>query len=80
MIMNPQMLGAAYLAAGALFILSLNGLSHQESARRGNLCGIIGMIIAVGATILSGSVGNLHIMFPCMIIGGIIGAAVALKS
>ena len=79
MIMNPQMLGAAYLAAGALFILSLNGLSHQESARRGNLCGIIGMIIAVGATILSGSVGNLHIMFPCMIIGGIIGAAVALK-
>ena len=79
MIMNPQMLGAAYLAAGALFILSLNGLSHQESARRGNLCGVIGMIIAVGATILSGSVGNLHIMFPCMIIGGIIGATVALK-
>ena len=79
MIMNPQMLGAAYLAAGALFILSLNGLSHQESARRGNLCGIIGMIIAVGATILSGSVGNLHIMFPCMIIGGLIGATVALK-
>ncbi len=79
MIMNPQMLGAAYLAAGALFILSLNGLSHQESARRGNLCGIIGMIIAVGATILSGSVGNFHIMFPCMIIGGIIGATVALK-
>ena len=79
MIMNPQMLGAAYLAAGALFILSLNGLSHQESARRGNLCGILGMIIAVAATILSGSVGNLHIMFPCMIIGGIIGATVALK-
>ncbi len=79
MTMNPQMLGAAYLAAGALFILSLNGLSNQESARRGNLFGIIGMIIAVGATILSGNVGNFHILFPAMIIGGIIGAIVAMK-
>ena len=79
MIMNPQMLGAAYLAAGALFILSLNGLSNQESARRGNLCGILGMIIAVGATILSGEVGNFKMLFPAMILGGIIGAIVALK-
>ena len=79
MTMNPQMLGAAYLAAGALFILSLNGLSNQESARRGNLFGIIGMIIAVGATILSGNVGNFQLLFPAMILGGIIGAIVAMK-
>ncbi len=79
MTMNPQMLGAAYLAAGALFILSLNGLSNQESARRGNMFGIIGMIIAVGATILSGNVGNFQILFPAMIVGGIIGAIVAMK-
>jgi len=77
--MNPQMLGAAYLAAGALFILSLNGLSNQESARRGNLFGIIGMIIAVGATILSGNVGNYGILFPAMLIGGGIGAFIAMK-
>lgn len=79
MTMNPQMLGAAYLAAGALFILSLNGLSNQESARRGNLFGIIGMIIAVGATILGGNVGNFGILFPAMILGGIIGAIIAMK-
>ncbi len=79
MTMNPQMLGAAYLAAGALFILSLNGLSNQESARRGNLFGIVGMIIAVGATILSGNVGNFGLLFPAMIIGGIIGAVIAMK-
>ncbi len=79
MTMNPQMLGAAYLAAGALFILSLNGLSNQESARRGNLFGIIGMLIAVGATILSGRVGNFEILFPAMILGGVIGAIVAMK-
>lgn len=79
MLMNPQLLSAAYLGAGALFILSLNGLSHQETARRGNLCGMIGMFIAVVATILSGAVGNLHILFPAMIIGGVIGAVIALR-
>ena len=77
--MNPQMLGAAYLAAGALFILSLNGLSHQESARRGNLFGILGMAIAIVATILSGKVGNFQILFPAMIIGGLIGAFIATR-
>ncbi len=77
MTMNPQMLGAAYLAAGALFILSLNGLSNQESARRGNLFGMIGMAIAIIATILSGQVGGFEKLFPAMIIGGLIGAFIA---
>lgn len=75
--MNPQLLTASYLAAGALFILSLNGLSHQESARRGNLCGMLGMAIAVGATIFSGHVGGFEKLFPAMIIGGVIGAFIA---
>ena len=42
--------GLAYLAAGMLFILSLRGLSTQESARRGNLLGILGMTLAVVIT------------------------------
>ncbi len=75
--MNPQLLTASYLAAGALFILSLNGLSHQESARRGNFCGMLGMAIAVGATIFSGQVGGFEKLFPAMIIGGVIGAFIA---
>ncbi len=75
--MNPQMLAASYLAAGALFILSLNGLSNQESSRRGNLFGMAGMAIAVGATILSGQVGGFEKLFPAMIIGGLIGAFIA---
>ena len=79
MTMNPQMLGAAYLAAGALFILSLNGLSNQETARRGNLFGMIGMAIAIIATILSGRVGNLQILFPAMLAGGVVGYIVAMK-
>ncbi len=75
--MNLQLLTASYLAAGALFILSLNGLSHQETARRGNLFGMLGMAIAVVATILSGQVGGFEKLFPAMIIGGLIGAFIA---
>ena len=77
--MNPQMLAASYLAAGAFFILSLNGLSNQESSRRGNLFGMLGMAIAIGATIFGGHVGGFEKLFPAMIIGGLIGAYVALR-
>ena len=43
----------AYLAAAVLFVLSLAGLSKQTTARRGNLLGIIGMLIATGVTIVA---------------------------
>src|SRR5436190_1470405 len=41
----------AYLVAAVLFILALRGLSSQETAKRGNLYGIVGMAIAIGATL-----------------------------
>ena len=50
----PEMDGlltTAYLVAAVLFILSLGGLSNQESARRGNTFGILGMVVAVVATL-----------------------------
>ena len=50
-IMN-SLLTVAYLGAGILFILSLGGLSTQESARRGNVYGMMGMALALGATLL----------------------------
>ena len=43
----------AYLVASLLFILSLRGLSTQESARRGNRLGVIGMLVAVVITALA---------------------------
>jgi len=42
---------AAYLAAAVLFILSLAGLSKQETARRGNVAGMVGMVLALAATL-----------------------------
>ena len=67
----------AYLVSGIFFILSLGGLSKQETARRGNIYGIVGMTIAVLATFLSGKVSNFELLVPLMLGGAIIGAVMA---
>ena len=77
--MNEGIITASYILASILFILSLGGLSDQEKARRGNLYGIIGMILAVGATLFSVHVGNYGIIAAAMIVGAIIGAILALR-
>jgi len=77
--MNPQLLTVSYLAAGALFIFSLGGLSNQESARRGNIFGMLGMAIAILATLLSGQVGGFEKIIPAMVIGALIGIVIARK-
>ncbi|MGF1568916.1 MAG: NAD(P)(+) transhydrogenase (Re/Si-specific) subunit beta [Nodosilinea sp.] len=50
--MANNLVTVAYIAASALFILSLSGLSHQDTAKRGNWLGILGMAIAFAATAL----------------------------
>jgi NAD(P) transhydrogenase subunit beta len=76
----PQSLATiAYLAAGLLFIFSLNGLSHQSTARRGNLLGIAGMIIAVVMAALSPQVSNYGVLLVALAIGGVIGAVLAAR-
>lgn len=70
---------AAYIAAAILFILSLSGLSHQESSRRGNWYGIIGMTIAIVATISNPSVNSYAMLMVAMLVGGAIGARMAAK-
>ncbi len=75
--MNSGMVTAAYIIAAILFILSLAGLSKQETARRGNIFGIAGMTIAIIATILSRDVTNYGVLIVMMLIGGGIGAYLA---
>lgn len=68
---------AAYIAAAILFILSLSGLSNQETAKRGNWYGIIGMTIAIVATILNPAVNSYAWLIVAMLIGGAIGVRFA---
>ncbi|MGI9319375.1 MAG: Re/Si-specific NAD(P)(+) transhydrogenase subunit beta [bacterium] len=72
--MNNGFIISAYILSSILFILSLGGLSNQETARRGNIYGIIGMTIAIIATLMSDEVGNYVLIIIPMVIGGAIGA------
>lgn len=69
------MVALAYLVASVFFILALKGLSSPESARRGNLFGIVGMAIAVATTLTLTQ--NWLLILACIAVGGIIGAIVA---
>ena len=64
-----------YLGATILFVLCLGGLSHQETARRGNLYGIVGMAVAVLATVFGPHVtaGGLPYIVAAMVVGAAIG-------
>lgn len=75
--MSNNLLTVAYIVASALFILSLGGLSDQETAPRGNVYGIIGMLIAFVATALSLDVDTYRILGSVVIPGAIIGAIAA---
>ena len=70
---------AAYIVASVLFILSLGGLSNQESAKRAVYYGIAGMAIAVLATVLFGGVGNIWLLGLAIIAGAFIGRHLAGK-
>jgi len=80
--MSLGTLTAAYVVAAILFILSLGGLSNQEKSRRGNLYGIVGMIIAIVATVASPLISGYTayaLIIAMMLVGGVIGAVVAAK-
>jgi NAD(P) transhydrogenase subunit beta len=75
--MTSGLTTVAYIGAAILFILSLGGLSQQETARRGNLFGITGMVIAILATILGTKTGGYTELIPTVLVGALIGAFVA---
>ena len=77
--MSHSLVTMSYIVAAILFILSLSGLSNQETARKGNYYGMLGMAIAIIATTLSGSVTAYGILIAALIVGGAIGARAAVK-
>nr|WP_283166146.1 Re/Si-specific NAD(P)(+) transhydrogenase subunit beta [Shewanella fodinae] len=73
------MVTAAYIIAALCFILSLAGLSKQETAKQGNILGVTGMAIALIATILNPETTGVQWIILAMVIGGAIGVRLALK-
>ena len=76
-LVSPGMIKAAYLVSGILFLLSLGGLSSQESAKRGAVFGIIGMALAILATYFLPQVGADPLAIGMMVVGGAIGLVLA---
>ena len=74
--MSATLATVSYIGATILFILSLGGLSNPESSRRGNLYGMIGMTIAVLATVFGPRVTGAGI--PWIIGAMVVGAGIGL--
>ena len=79
--MSVNLLAIFYLISGVLFILALRGLSSPETSRKGNLFGILGMLIAITVTFLSienFSTGFIYVLI-ILLAGGSIGALIAYR-
>lgn len=74
---NTQAL--AYLVSAILFILGLKGLTHPATARRGNIYAMLGMLIAVVATLLGHQVQSYGFIIAGILGGAIIGTVLALR-
>ena len=83
--MFPSLQGLTYIGAALLFILSLRGLSTQETARRGNLYGTIGMVVAVGVTALAlllpvvAAASGIALLAGAVGIGAVVGSVLAAR-
>lgn len=77
--MHPGLLPFSYLLASVLFILAIRGLASPYTARRGNILGMLGMLIAVSATVWSPLVSEYLCSFAAIAAGGIIGVYIAFK-
>ncbi|NQW00023.1 MAG: NAD(P)(+) transhydrogenase (Re/Si-specific) subunit beta [Rhodospirillales bacterium] len=77
--METGFTGYAYLVSAVFFIMALRGLSSPETARTGNLFGIVGMVIAIGTTLNAPGVLSWELIIVGILIGGGIGTYLAVK-
>lgn len=77
--MSQSLVNVAYIGATILFILALSGLSKQETAKRGNLFGILGMTLALIVTTIGVVTQNYTLLIGALVIGGIVGFILAKK-
>ncbi len=76
---TQELAAYGYLIAAICFIMALRGLSSPVSSRQGNLYGVVGMVVAIGVTVATPGVVSPWLIVGGLIIGGAIGAVVALR-
>ena len=77
--MSDNLQAILYLIASVCFIMALRGLSSPKTARGGNAYGMIGMLLAIGATVFSRDVNNYFLIVLGVAVGGAIGTVIAKK-
>ncbi len=77
--MNTDTLAIVYLISAVLFVFGLKGLTSPVTARRGNYAAMVGMVIAVLATLSSPAITSFGLIAVAVVIGAIIGIVLALK-
>jgi NAD(P) transhydrogenase subunit beta len=79
MFIPSTVLSVAYLIAAVLFVMSLGGLSTQQTARKGNIYGMLGMLIAVVATAAQATLTGVGVQAGALVVGSVIGAVLAAR-
>ncbi|MBP3345755.1 MAG: NAD(P)(+) transhydrogenase (Re/Si-specific) subunit beta [Alphaproteobacteria bacterium] len=77
--MNSAFLSVSYLLSGVLFILAIRGLASPQTARRGNILGMLGMAVAVTATLMLPEIKDIFWILLMLLGGGLVGIFSALK-
>lgn len=75
--LHVNLTAVAYLVASVLFIMSLRGLSHPETSRKGNVYGMVGMAIAIITTAMNPSILSMDAILGGLAIGGLVGFIIA---
>lgn len=68
-----------YVLSAILFVLSLKFMSDVRTSRAGNLCGVAGMAVAIGATLLAYQTQNTGLLIGAVVIGAVVGSPIGLK-
>jgi NAD(P) transhydrogenase subunit beta len=76
---SGALINLSYLAASALFVFCLKGLSHPRTAVRGNLLGALGMLLAVTVTLLDRQIVSFEVILAGILFGSAVGAVFAVK-
>ena len=76
---TQELAAYGYLIAAICFIMALRGLSSPVTSRQGNLFGVVGMVVAIGVTIATPGVVSPWLIVGGLLVGGAIGALVAMR-